>query len=336
MLAIVKQAHDKGVGRAPHPPEIALVEKKWLSNFPHRSETDNRIVSRFGRNREGHDASFRPAPAESPLRAQPREIGNRIVSPITVHWLPDLIPPQALAGGVAVVVDVLRATSVMVRALSAGCSAIRPCLTIDEAKQLADSMPRSSVVLAGERRGVPIPGFDLGNSMAAFTLDRCRDRTIVMTTTNGTKAILASLEAESVLIASWLNFGATVQRLQQEHRPIHFVAAGTDGLVSWEDVLLVAALVRETIGQDPTISDRIGNDSALLAWSIAEGTPLPPRVDSEALSAILALGRGGQRVRELGFEADLKAVAHVDQCPIVAELQRDPIRIQMANEIGNW
>src|SRR4051794_9488006 len=111
---------------------------------------------------------------------------------VSVHLLPELIPPGTLAGGVAVVVDALRATTVMIHALAAGCAVILPCREVDEARHLAAGLPPGSALLAGERQGLPIAGFDLGNSPSAFTPALCRGKTLVMTTTNGTRAILSS------------------------------------------------------------------------------------------------------------------------------------------------
>ena len=170
---------------------------------------------------------------------------------VFVHLLPKLIPPGSLRGGVAVVVDVLRATTVMVQALAAGCEAIIPCGEIDEAKEVAAGLPPGTALLAGERRGLPIPGFDLGNSPGEFTPEVCREKTLVMTTTNGTRAILASLEAERVYIASFTNLRATsdeisVQFLKKDHgHAVHIVCAGTEGHISLEDSLLAGALTSQ-------------------------------------------------------------------------------------------
>jgi len=90
--------------------------------------------------------------------------------PVLVHLLPSLAPPGTLAGGVAVVIDVLRATTVIVHALAAGCRAVVPCGEIDEAKRRAVQLRSAGKVLvAGERTGLPIPGFDLGNSPREYT-----------------------------------------------------------------------------------------------------------------------------------------------------------------------
>ena len=170
---------------------------------------------------------------------------------VFVHLLPKLIPPGSLRGGLAVVVDVLRATTVMVQALAAGCESIIPCGEIEEALQVAAGLPPGTALLAGERQGLPIPGFDLGNSPGEFTSRVCNDKTLVMTTTNGTRAILASQEAERVYIASFTNLRATseeisVQFLKKDHgHSVHIVCAGTEGHISLEDSLLAGALVSQ-------------------------------------------------------------------------------------------
>ena len=170
---------------------------------------------------------------------------------VFVHLLPRLIPSGILRGGLAVVVDVLRATTVMIQALAAGCDSIIPCGEIDEAVEVAAALPAGTALLAGERQGLPIPGFNLGNSPADFTPDVCRDKTLVMTTTNGTRAILASLEAERVYVAAFTNLRATsdeisVQFLKKDHgHTVHIICAGTEGHISLEDSLLAGALASQ-------------------------------------------------------------------------------------------
>jgi 2-phosphosulfolactate phosphatase len=193
---------------------------------------------------------------------------------VFVHLLPSLIPPGSLSGVVVVVVDVLRATTVMVHALAAGCEAVIPCGEIDEAKAVAAGLPAGTALLAGERGGLPIPGFDLGNSPGDFTPEVCTGKTLVMTTTNGTRAILASLEAERVYIASFANLRATsdeiaVQFLKKDHgHPVHIVCSGTEGFISLEDSLLAGALIRNLARRvRESTGERIpiGNDEALMA-----------------------------------------------------------------------
>lgn len=251
---------------------------------------------------------------------------------VFVHLLPSMIPPGVLRGGVAVVIDVLRATTVIVHALAAGCKAVIPCLEIAEARSVAASLPRGTSILAGERQGLPIEGFDLGNSPGAFTPEVCHGKTLVMTTTNGTRAVLACLEAERVMIGAFPNFAATVQALHDEARPVHVVCAGTDGSISYEDALLAGAYSRHF----KDLGGKLKNDEAEIVaglWARVDDAIWVRSGDQaeeqNPLVRYLTRGRGGQRVRELGLDADIEAAGRLNsfehQKP--AELLRDPLRI---------
>jgi 2-phosphosulfolactate phosphatase len=246
--------------------------------------------------------------------------------------LPDLIPPGALRGGVAVVLDVLRATTMMVHALSAGCKAVIPCAEVDEARRVAAGFPPGEALLAGERQGLPIAGFDLGNSPRSCTPEVCRGKTLVMTTTNGTRAILACLDAERVVIGSFPNFAATAQLLHADERRIHIVCAGTDGLISYEDSLLAGAFARHFKDMGGTLM----NDEAEIVsglWSKVDEAIWFRSGDrsqeSNPLVRYLVRGRGGRRVSELGLPDDLEAAAQLNSFAHhrAVELRRDPLRI---------
>ncbi|MFO0889425.1 MAG: 2-phosphosulfolactate phosphatase [Isosphaeraceae bacterium] len=256
---------------------------------------------------------------------------------VFVHMLPNLLPADGLRHGVAVVIDVLRTSTMMVHALVAGCSQVIPCAEVEEARALASGLPAGTALLAGERQGLPIPGFDLGNSPGECTRELCRGKTMIITTTNGTRAILACLEAEMVLIGSFVNFAATTQRLLHEAKPIHLVCAGTEGRISYEDTLLAGAFARHFKDLDQAM----GNDQAEIAaglwarvedriWSKSGKTP--PAQDANPLELYLARGQGGRRVLELGLGSDIAAAARLNRPDhqVVAELRRDPLRIVAA------
>jgi 2-phosphosulfolactate phosphatase len=237
-----------------------------------------------------------------------------------------------MQGGVAVVIDVLRATTMMVHALSAGCTAVIPCAEVDEARSVAASFPPGEALLAGEREGLPIAGFDLGNSPRDCTRDVCRGKTLVMTTTNGTRAILACLGAERVLIGAFPNFAATAQILHADERRIHIVCAGTDGFVSYEDSLLAGAFARHFKDMGGTLM----NDEAEIVsglWSKVDEAIWFRTGDRSQEGAPLARylkrGRGGRRVAELGLEDDIDAAAQLNSFEHhrAFELRRDPLRI---------
>lgn len=249
---------------------------------------------------------------------------------VYVHLLPSLIPPGAMEGGIAVVVDVLRATTVMVHALAAGCQAIIPCGEIDEALKIKARCPRESTLLAGERQGLPIEGFDLGNSPGLFTADVCEGKTLIMSTTNGTRALLASRGADRVLAAAFPNLAATVQALRDDPRPVHVVCAGTDGNISLEDSILAGAIVA-----DLSVARRrggpewsFGNDEAAIVSRLWGSVPLnEDPADPTDMAGVLAQGRGGKRVREIGLAEDILEAARLDRFPLVAEFEREPPRV---------
>jgi 2-phosphosulfolactate phosphatase len=237
---------------------------------------------------------------------------------VRVHLLPQLAPPGELSGGLAVVIDVLRATTTIIHALAAGCEAVRPCLEIEEARKLADGMRAGRVLLAGERGGRPLPGFDLGNSPREFTAKVCRGTTLVLTTTNGTHALLRAAEAERVLIAGFVNYSAVCEQLRLEARPLHILCAGTEGEITMEDVLLAGAFVDFLC---ETCEVKV-NDAARLAWDCFEN-------HGKVLHGALEVSRGGEILKQLGYDDDIRAAAQVDQFNLVPELRRDPLRIEV-------
>lgn len=254
---------------------------------------------------------------------------------VFVHLLPKLIPPGSLRGGMVIVVDVLRATTVMVHALAAGCQAVIPCSEIDEAKAIASSLPPSEALLAGERRGLPIRDFDLGNSPADFTPERCAGKTVVMTTTNGTQAILACRDAKRVYIASFANLTAMVEEIsvkfqRRDRAPLHIVCAGTEGFISLEDSLLAGALTARLLvpagGIEPD-GHRLGNDEALIA--VSEWLEAERFLRHRPLSRLLSMGRGGQNVQRIGLDGDIEDAAAIDRFSLVAELCRDRNDLQI-------
>ncbi|HEV3257690.1 MAG TPA: 2-phosphosulfolactate phosphatase [Gemmataceae bacterium] len=239
---------------------------------------------------------------------------------VQVHLLPGLVAPGRLTGGLAVVIDVLRATTTIIHALAAGCKAVQPCAEVDEARALAGRMRAGRVLLGGERGGSPLPGFDLGNSPAEYTAKACRGRTLVLTTTNGTRALLRAAEAERVLLAGFVNYSAVCEQVQQDPRPVHIVCAGTEGEVALEDTLLAGALVDFLC---EVVEVRL-NDGARLAWDCFEH-------HGQVLVGALEISQGGANLKQLGYDEDIRAAAKVDQFALVPELRRDPLRIEIGS-----
>ena len=191
-----------------------------------------------------------------------------------------------LRDATCVVFDVLRATSTFVTALHHGAKAIVPVSEIAEALALRQRQP--DILLGGERDGVRIRAaqtggidFDLGNSPREYTPEKVRGKTIISTTTNGTRALRACTGAQTVLAASFLNLGATAQFIRQlQPAQIVLVCAGTRENIATEDVLAAGALgemlLRDSGGRAVSDSAEI----ALSAWRKAKSNLL--EVVSEA------------------------------------------------------
>ncbi len=237
---------------------------------------------------------------------------------VHVYLTHALAPPGRLGGGLAVVIDVLRATTTILHALAAGCKSVRPCVEVEEALSLAGEMRVGRVLLAGERGGRPVSGFDLGNSPGEFTSALCRGTTLVMTTSNGTRALARAVEADRVLLAAFGNFSAVCDQVRKDTRPLHILCAGTEGEISVEDTLLAGALVNAVSQMHEVALD----DGARLAWDCFEN-------NGGLLAETLGMGRGGAILRQLGYDEDIRVASQVDRFTLVPELRLDPLRVEI-------
>jgi 2-phosphosulfolactate phosphatase len=230
---------------------------------------------------------------------------------LRVHLLPELFDPGALRGGVAVVIDVLRASTTIVHALANGASAVVPVAEVDEALRVAANLGRGSVLLGGERGGIRIEGFNLDNSPLAYSRDVVAGKTVVFTTTNGTRALLRSSHADRILIGAFTNLDAIVASLVSETRPVHIVCAGTDGHITGEDALCAGAIASNVEQLDT--QEFAPDDSREIAVSFYRSE----RERFSALEGAIANGRGGRNLRDLGYDADLKQAALCNLHPVL-------------------
>jgi 2-phosphosulfolactate phosphatase len=250
---------------------------------------------------------------------------------LNVYALPNLVAAEDLAGGSAVVIDVLRATTTIVYALDAGAKAVIPCLAISDALALAKQFPPGEVVLAGERDAVAIDGFDLGNSPDEFTPDRVDGKTVVFTTTNGTQAIAHARSADEVLLAAFANADAVVRHLVDRHN-IHILCAGTDGRISEDDVLLAGMLV-ERIQREGGIVYRQNGQAITARETWLHAFALPQALGAEVLHPDRVAGElrrslGAKNLLKLGLDADILAASWISRFDLVPLLDRKTMRIR--------
>lgn len=234
------------------------------------------------------------------------------------HDLFQRMPAGSTAGGVAVVIDVLRASTTMITALAHGAGRVVPVADVDEARRAAAGLG-SAAVLGGERGGVRVAGFDLGNSPLEYTVERVRGRTVVITTTNGTAALHACQGAREIVVGAIVNRMAVaeaVRRFASETTPVHLVCAGTDGALSAEDVLAAGAILdaASTTGATDVLDDA-AREAVAFFRRVAAGGDVPA-----ALVREFHRSPGGANLVDLGMEADLPVAAAIDSFAVVPRL----------------
>lgn len=161
---------------------------------------------------------------------------------LVIDSTPDRGAHWAEQGYNIVAIDVLRATSTIVVALMQGADEVIPCAEVDEAQAFRG---RGDIVLAGERKGEIIPGFDYTNSPHDLTTADLTNKRIVLTTSDGTRLITQASKAENVLVASTLNYQAIAQAILGLEGDWALIGAGSSGDFRPEDKVGCALVGRE-------------------------------------------------------------------------------------------
>jgi 2-phosphosulfolactate phosphatase len=209
-------------------------------------------------------------------------------------------PAEAEAAPVGIVVDVLRATSTIAQALASGYERVYCAGEIDDALALRERLGEG--VLGGERSAVKIEGFDVGASPREF-LEEPRERTVIFSTTNGTRAILeTAARSKDVLLGSLLNLDAVAAAARERGEDVTVVCAGFQGQFALDDAYCAGRIV-QLLGGEPS-------DSAKAAEAIARAWP-------DAHEALLARTYGPP-----GLEQDIAFCAQVSALDVVPRLSR--------------
>lgn len=212
----------------------------------------------------------------------------------------------------AIVIDVLRATSTMITALQAGASGIYPVETVLEARTLQ----REGDLLAGERFCRKIPGFDLANSPEDFTPESVKDRRIVLTTTNGTRAIHKALHADNVLAGALINVSACAKMAIEFRRDIVLLCAGSHDDFALEDGLCAGLFI-----------DRLKAISSVQVETDDFGVAMHGlyKNSEDRMMEVLSSSSTGKRLIKMGSGRDVERCGQVDSTTIVPRLLGDMI-----------
>ena len=208
---------------------------------------------------------------------------------VNVCLSPALLPYYDLDDTTAVVIDIFRASSSMCYGIANGARAIIPVAEIDECLAYRGK----GYLLAAERDGEVVDGFDFGNSPFSYTPEKVAGKTVVLTTTNGTRAIQQCKGAQTIVMGSFLNISALTDWLKKQHGNVLLVCAGWKNHVSLEDSVFAGAVVNRLEAAGVTL-----DDAAYTAQSLY--------LNAESdLAAFLTKASHGRRMRHLKIERDI-------------------------------
>ena len=233
---------------------------------------------------------------------------------VDIIFTADEVSQEKTKGKICVVIDVLRATSVMITALHNGAEKIFPFKDIKTIQERCENL--KNIIKCGERNALKIDGFDLGNSPLEFTKEKILGKDIYMSTTNGTKAVENSLSAEKIIICSFLNIKSVSEKLLEYKKDVVIVCAGTNGKFSLDDTLCAGLIIKEM--QKHTEIQM--NDVLLAAVRISES--------HENIKDILKGSTHYERLLSLGFEKDMEHIFSLNKYSIVPEYKNGYISIK--------
>lgn len=228
------------------------------------------------------------------------------MSKIEVCLTPALLDLYPIENSIVVVIDILRATSSITYGIENGAEAIIPVMNVEDCLAYADQ----GYLLAAERNGEVVAGYDFGNSPFSYTAEKVAGKTIVLTTTNGTKAMhLAQERAYQVIVGSFLNLSAVCDYLKKENKDVLLLCAGWKDNFNLEDTLFAGAVVEQLQG-DFTVGDD-SSVAALDMYQLAKGD----------LRGYLQKSSHNHRLIKLNIEEDVRFCLKIDVCKAIPVLQ---------------
>lgn len=217
-----------------------------------------------------------------------------------------------------VVIDVLRASSTIVSALKSGAKAIIPVADMGEASKIAQNVDSDNYLLCGEKDGIKIEGYDLGNSPLEYTSEIVEGKTLIFNTTNGTKAIKKAIGSTDIYIASFLNVSAVVERLKKQKKDIVLVCAGWKGRLAFEDTLLAGNIIH-LLCDGKLVED--STDGARVAFGLYD-------IYKKDIAAVIHQCNHAARLKKLIGDEDINYCCQVDITDIVPRLKEGMITLK--------
>ena len=224
---------------------------------------------------------------------------------------PALIPLYNVAEYIVVIIDIFRATSSICYGIDNGAGAIIPVSEVEECAAYREK--GLSYLLAAERNGEVVDGFDFGNSPFSYTKEKVAGKTVVLTTTNGTHALHLSRSAKKIVIGSFFNLTALCGWLKQQDENILLVCAGWKNNFNLEDTVFAGAVIEQLRSKDFRL-----DDSAIAAGDLYQ-------IAKTDLPGYLAKTSHSERLKKLGIEKDIAFCLNIDITTSIPVLQGEKL-----------
>lgn len=237
---------------------------------------------------------------------------------VDIQLLPYPPDPGQLSTQAVVVIDVLRATSVIIRALSQGATEIIPVATVEEAFRRAKAFPPGDTLLGGERGSRRIEGFDLGNSPREYVAERVKGKRLILTTTNGTKAFHTVAHGAEITVGSFFNIAAVAQRCFETGRDLMIFPSGDEGHLSLEDTVCGGMLI--------DLISKKGRERFILTDASRSAVIVYQRFKNDLLEAF-HLSHHGKDLLDLGLGDDLAYCSQTDIVSLVPTFREGIIQV---------
>jgi len=210
-----------------------------------------------------------------------------------------------------IVIDVLRAMSTMIQALANGCRDIIPVDSVERALALHTSLFETDILLCGEREGMKIYGFDLGNSPLEYTPDAVAGKSLIFTSTNGSAALIKVRKSKHIYLCSFFNVTAIAHTISGKSENLVILCAGQDNHFALEDALCAGMLISRI--RTHSKKEHELNDAALSALQLIS-------IYGNNINAILKQTDHGRELIRIGMENDIYFCAQVDAIPVIPVL----------------